>query len=110
MPELHIEINSSISKLHTEIHASIYDLHIEMHAGMSDLHIEIHTSIFDLRTKIDAISTTQHTITSRLTQIETCLASVEDVIRELGSQFFVSFIYDYFIFVMDNNSCFINLN
>lgn len=98
---LHVQINRQTSTV-------IDIVHLDIRIAMFELCTKIHASIYELRTQI---SETQELITTRLTLLDTTLAPVEDVVRYLGSQtLFVLFIYNYFIFAIDNILCFVNLN
>ena len=54
-------------------------------AVIDAVRMEIHSAVSELRTEFAAMSATQVTISTRLTQIEERIAAVEEVCKDLGS-------------------------
>ena len=78
---LHAEISVHTSVVIDVVHTAMSELRTEIMATVSGLRTEVD----ELRTAINANNATQVTVSTRLTQVETQLAAVEDVCRDLAS-------------------------
>ena len=78
---LRAEIGVHTSAVIDAVHTAMSELRTEIMATVSGLRTEVD----ELRTAINANNATQVTVSTRLTQVETQLAAVEDVCRDLAS-------------------------